>query len=544
MMANATNPIRENTDAELVALSRTGDRDAFGRIVARYQSLVCSLAYNATGSLAQSEDLAQETFIAAWKQLGEVREPEKLRPWLCGITRNLINNHFRRQGREPSESGEPIDAASELPTLSPQPAEAAISREEEAILWRSLQKIPGIYREPMILFYREQQSVERVAQALELSEDAVKQRLARGRKLLHEQVAAFVEGALRQSTPGRAFTFGVLAALPLYATSAKAATVGALAAKGSTLASATGVVAVFNLLLGPFVGLLGAYFGARAGIESARTPRELQYVVRSIKRAIVSMLLVNGAFAVFILAATTWWSVHPVFFAISSTIFGALYTGLIVVGAFQFNRKRQQVYEEEKRQHPELFAAAEADTQVWEYRSRAKFLGLPLVHVRSGQLPGKKRRPAVGWIAVGDCAYGVLFAAGGFAVGGISMGGASIGLVSMGGAAVGGLAFGGFALGGVAIGGAAIGLLAAGGFATGWFWANGGLAVAHEFALGGQALARHANDLAAGQYFARHPWLDLRRSECRTVLVILCWMPVFIFVLEQWRRKKRRSVPL
>src|SRR5580698_3622111 len=79
----------ENADQELVAQARRGDRDAFGRIVTRYQALICALAYNATGSLAQSEDLAQEAFVVAWKQLPALHEPEKLRSWLCGIVRNL-----------------------------------------------------------------------------------------------------------------------------------------------------------------------------------------------------------------------------------------------------------------------------------------------------------------------------------------------------------------------------------------------------------------------------------------------------------------------
>jgi RNA polymerase sigma factor (sigma-70 family) len=79
-------------DAKLVSATLAGDRDAFGQIVTRYQSLICSLAYSATGSLGQSEDLAQETFITAWRQLRELRDPEKLRSWLCGIARNLINN--------------------------------------------------------------------------------------------------------------------------------------------------------------------------------------------------------------------------------------------------------------------------------------------------------------------------------------------------------------------------------------------------------------------------------------------------------------------
>jgi RNA polymerase sigma factor (sigma-70 family) len=214
-----------------VGKSVAGNRDAFGQIVARYQSLVCSLAYSATGSLSQSEDLAQETFVAAWKQLAGLREPEKLRAWLCGIARNLIHNSLRRQGREPSHQAESLEEISESHSPEPQPLEQAISNEEAAILWRSLERIPEIYREPLVLFYREHQSIEAVAQYLELTEDAVKQRLSRGRKMLHEQVLAFVEGALKRTNPGNAFTLSVVAALPLLATTAKSATAGATAAK-------------------------------------------------------------------------------------------------------------------------------------------------------------------------------------------------------------------------------------------------------------------------------------------------------------------------
>ena len=56
-------------DAQWVELCLNGDRDAFGRIVERYQSRVCALAYSACGDLARSEDFAQETFTAAWRQL-------------------------------------------------------------------------------------------------------------------------------------------------------------------------------------------------------------------------------------------------------------------------------------------------------------------------------------------------------------------------------------------------------------------------------------------------------------------------------------------
>src|ERR1041385_6018815 len=98
MIATATQTMQTATanDAQLVAASLNGDRQAFSRIVERYQILICSIAYNATGNICQSEDLAQETFIAAWKRLSELREPNNLRAWLCGIARNLSNNSIRR----------------------------------------------------------------------------------------------------------------------------------------------------------------------------------------------------------------------------------------------------------------------------------------------------------------------------------------------------------------------------------------------------------------------------------------------------------------
>jgi RNA polymerase sigma factor (sigma-70 family) len=241
MMTTEAMRTAEFNDAELVAESLDGNRDAFRQIVERYQTLISSLAYCATGNVSLSEDLAQETFVTAWKKLAELREPARLRPWLCSITRFLISKEFRRQRRELVHAAETLEA-DEWVSPEPLPPDQVISEEEKAILWRSLERIPEIYREPLVLFYREHQSIEAVAQDLELSEDAVKQRLSRGRKLLQEQFLAFVAGALKQTTPGKTFTLGVIAALPLLATTAKAATVGtALAQQGSVAAKTTAV---------------------------------------------------------------------------------------------------------------------------------------------------------------------------------------------------------------------------------------------------------------------------------------------------------------
>jgi RNA polymerase sigma factor (sigma-70 family) len=292
MMTTIMTSVTANGDAELVKASLAGDREAFGQVVSRYQSLVCSLAYSATGSLSQSEDLAQETFFAAWKHLADLREPAKLRPWLCGIARNLINNFLRAQGREPSQRAESLEAIVEPRSTEPLPVERAISREEAEILWRSLERIPETYREPLVLFYREHQSIEAVAQDLELTEEAVRQRLSRGRKLLQEEVQAFVEGALEKTAPGLAFTVAVVAALPFAVTSAKAASVGVALAKGGAGAkSATSLAA-----LGSLAAMLGAIlFSWKNAVDEAKSPPERRMMVRTAWFQIAFFALSMGA---------------------------------------------------------------------------------------------------------------------------------------------------------------------------------------------------------------------------------------------------------
>src|SRR4030095_17165305 len=117
-MRNAENmtSIELITDAELVAACLAGDRESFGRIVERYQRLLCSLAYSATGSLSGSEDLAQEAFVDAWRQLRTLREPEKLRPWLCGILRYKVCRLRRSERQEPVRQAEALELAEEMPS--------------------------------------------------------------------------------------------------------------------------------------------------------------------------------------------------------------------------------------------------------------------------------------------------------------------------------------------------------------------------------------------------------------------------------------------
>ena len=439
------------SDSELVGESLAGNRDAFGHIVSRYQSLICSLAYSATGSLSQSEDLAQDTFVAAWKQLANLREPEKLRAWLCGIARNLINNSLRRQGREPSHQAESLEVISENHSPEPLPVERAISNEEAAILWRSLGRIPEIYREPLILFYREHQSIETVAQSLDLSEDTVKQRLSRGRKLLHEEVLAFVEGTLEKTAPGKSFTLGVMTALPALTISAKAATLGAAAAKGSAVAKSAGLVGLFNAILGPVVMFLSMYFGYRLDRDSARSPQRREFVTKYYRILIVCIVVFFLAVLLLTVVGRPLVKSHPMLFIGLLAGLGAMYIFVVAILALWTRRSLPKIRQQEiAGNHPVPLLVP-----VFEYRSKFSLLGLPLVHIRIRG--GLERGPVEAWIAAGDAAIGVIFALGGLAVAPISFGGFAIGL----------LPFGGFAFGPLALGGFSLAIWSLGGFAVG-----------------------------------------------------------------------------
>jgi RNA polymerase sigma factor (sigma-70 family) len=533
-------------DTDLVSASLSGNRDAFAQIVSRYQSLICSLAYSATGNLSQSEDMAQETFVTAWKKLSELREREKLRAWLCGIARNLINNSLRKSEREPSHHAESLEEISESHSPEPLPTEQAISNEELALLWRSLEKIPEIYREPLILFYREHQSIEAVAQNLELSEDAVKQRLSRGRKLLHEEVLAFVEGALARTNPGQAFTLGVLATLPALTISAKAATFGA-ATKGGATAVGVGSIGLLGAILCPLWGFLNIFRIWRLNHKAARSDRE-----RKVYR--IFYLGLAGSIVTEIFLTSLLMAHGDALVKTNPSLFASLMTGLILGYFLLLIPFCLWFYRAVKKSRLELSAvevATRPQNPFWEYRSRFQLLGLPFIHLRTGGWqsgrPVKELKPVKAWIAADDAfAFGVLFAYGSVAVAPVSIGACAIGLFSYGAMAVSILAVGGFAFGIWAFGAMAFGWQASAACAIAWNLASGGqYAIAHQFALGPIAHAAQVNTEFVRHLVKSNPFFQV----CWMIVPHFMWLmwiwaiPMMISAIVQWGVMAHKKKP-
>jgi RNA polymerase sigma factor (sigma-70 family) len=103
-------------EIELINSSLNGDRVSFGKIVRIYQSLICSITYNSIGDLHASEDLAQETFYAAWKNLKGLQDKSKFKYWLCGIARNLTNEYIREKYRNVTPQTQSLDNTINIPT--------------------------------------------------------------------------------------------------------------------------------------------------------------------------------------------------------------------------------------------------------------------------------------------------------------------------------------------------------------------------------------------------------------------------------------------
>jgi len=536
MMTSKMIPVAAQDDAELVAETLSGHRDAFGQIVSRYQSLVCSIAYSATGSLSQSEDIAQDTFIAAWKTLRNLREPEKLRAWLCGIARNLVNNSLRRQGREPSHRAESLEEIAESHSSDPLPVDHTISNEEADILWRSLERIPEIYREPLILFYREHQSIETVAANLDLTEDNVKQRLSRGRKLLQEQVMAFVEGALTRTAPDRAFTMNVMAALPA-AVSAKAVTLGA-ALKGGSTAKAVGVMGIIGAILGPLMIIFGNYVGYRIGLEESQSNEERSLLKNFYKK----ILLWAGGLSVVTTTLLIWgrlphlspWALCDIAFL----NFAVMYIAMMLVFLIASRRQRHSFYSRIlHKEHGGVFPNA-----AWEYRTDATLFGLPLVHIRIGDRFDLLRGPIKAWIAVGNYSIGGLFAFGGVAIAPFSMGFLAIGLLPYSAIAIGVVAMGGIAIGPWAWGALTIGWESLGGIAIAWKAAVGFVAIAHDFAQGGISHAIQTNNAEADQFIQSNWFFRTGHLVARySLLINLVWILPLVAQQQIIARKNRRK---
>jgi len=244
------------SDIELLKASLRGQTPAFEVIVRKYQSLICAITYSATGSAEKSEEIAQQAFVKCWKNLGQLKDLSKFRAWLCSITRHVINDSYRRQKNDITSKAISMDSIRDHPSENTGPVEAAISKEREAIVNEALSKIPETFREPLVLYYREDRSYRQVADQLGFSEHTARERISRARSLLKEKVASLVEETIERTKPSKVFTTAVIASI------------AGIAIKGSVVAAAAGIGAATSTAGSP-TGLAAIMSGVTAKIITA-----------------------------------------------------------------------------------------------------------------------------------------------------------------------------------------------------------------------------------------------------------------------------------
>lgn len=331
-------PINANTDAELVNLSRAGDRKAFGQIVRRYQALISGLVYAACGDLHRSEDVAQETFIAAWKSLSGLRDPGKLTAWLCQIARRRLADLSRKASHHEIQFSQAFASGPEPAA----PLADAATAEEREMLWKTLARVPQPYRETLVLFYRHEKSTAQVALAMDATETAVRRRLTRGRQMLREEVATLLERNLARTAPSSQFTNQVMAALPALA----AQTAGITAtAKGAAAVKGAALIAILVSWVAPIGLFLGLVFGTVQDVRQSKSPRQRRLAV-----SLGTLLWIVIGAAVIALNAVVpigkkWhWDLAALTlaFATVGALFGIIFFSLITFGRWKMQRLLRQ----------------------------------------------------------------------------------------------------------------------------------------------------------------------------------------------------------
>jgi len=526
----------EASDETLVAESLRGDQQAYGKIVTRYQRLLCSLAYASLGNLAASEDVAQEAFIEAWKKLGNLKEPKKLKSWLCGILRFKVSHYNRKESRQPIRDAEELQEAALEETNEETTESVAMKEEEQALLWEALEKVSETYREPLILYYREHRSIEHVAAELDLSEDAVKQRLSRGRKMLKEKMMTFVEDALSRSAPTTVFTMSVLAAVSTLAPPAKAATAGVAAAQVGSWIKWAPLVAFISSIS----GLISMVFALRANLDQSRTQRERRAIVRSVILFFgIAAVWVGSMFGLKYIAVNSPEYSRALAFVAQALVIGFVASYVFLL--FKGMKQMQSLRASERVRRPDLFdnAVDRPDSKKREYRSAWTLFGAPLCHFKFG-MTEEGEPPAFGWIAAGESAYGLLFAWGGFTVAPICVGIISVGFISIGAVGIGVVGLGTVGIGILGMGAAGIGYKAYSSLSSlGWESAfSGGFSIANEGAIGAIPIAEHMNTETAAE-IANLGAVNQNAIFVLGGLAVMVILPVVLYAKAVRKRMRR-----
>ncbi|UCD28581.1 MAG: sigma-70 family RNA polymerase sigma factor [Planctomycetota bacterium] len=159
------------SEEQLVAACRGGDKSAYASPVRRYAPQVFAICLGMLGNAHDAEDLAQEALVKGFTRIGELRDSERFAAWIRKIARHLCLDFIRRQklGRQ---------------ILAGQVEQNQTRPSDYPDLHQAITRLPEQYRLPLMLYYFDGQDTAGVARTLNLTQAAVCARLSRARKEL------------------------------------------------------------------------------------------------------------------------------------------------------------------------------------------------------------------------------------------------------------------------------------------------------------------------------------------------------------------------
>jgi len=173
-------------ERELVARALRQDTEAFGMLVSQHATMVVNLAVRMVGDKADAEDLAQETFVSAFKALSSFRADARFSTWLYRIATNKCKDWLR--ARRPT-----VAIAEELDDeegpghqlVEPTTPETELSQQQIGLhLDEAIQALPVIYREAFVLKHVEGLSYDKMSEVLGANADTLKMRVYKARTKL------------------------------------------------------------------------------------------------------------------------------------------------------------------------------------------------------------------------------------------------------------------------------------------------------------------------------------------------------------------------
>jgi RNA polymerase sigma-70 factor (ECF subfamily) len=192
--------ISEASDQEVVTWAREGDEDAYREMLRRYGPPVFDLIYGMVGQRELAEDLAQDTFVKAFRALDR-HDPEcEPSAWILRIANNTVIDYIRRKRPDSTRSpltmtpGQIDRQAMRMPTPSVTPMTSTDRREFAAALKRALRRLRPKYRRCFVLRHVEQRSYAEIARIMNLPVSTVGTNLQRAREELKgmlERAAGF-----------------------------------------------------------------------------------------------------------------------------------------------------------------------------------------------------------------------------------------------------------------------------------------------------------------------------------------------------------------